>query len=94
MLDMVNLYSLIPALMTLVSTLGHRFTEKLELVQSFWRKLAWINSDGHDDWLYACEEGESGSFKHLVFLYLKKGEVTVYLEDAIPQLGFSSTQWF
>ena len=59
MLNTTNLYSLIPAWMTLMFTLGRRVTRKLELVKSFFCKVACSNSIICDSWLWKwddCEE--------------------------------------
>ena len=42
--------------MTLMFTQGHRITEKVELVQSFFYKVAWTNWNVLDGWL--CKEDD------------------------------------
>ena len=75
MLDMTNLYSLIPVWMTSVFTQGHGVMGNLGLVQSFCCKVAWSNLNVHYGWLCKgddCEEalhGKYGSIEHLLFLF-------------------------
>ena len=51
-LDTAKLYSLILVWKTVMFTEGHRVRRKVELVQSFCCKVAWISSNVHDGWLY------------------------------------------
>ena len=55
-------------------TQGHRVMGKLELLQSFYCKVAWSISNVHDGWLREMtvkkfwECGEYGWFEHVLFL--------------------------
>ena len=50
-LNTSSLFSLIPVWMTLMFTQGGSVMGKVELVQSFCCKVAWSNSDVHDDYV-------------------------------------------
>ena len=48
--------NMIPVWLTLIFTRGHRVRGKLELMQSWFCKPAWSNSNVHDGWLYKGDD--------------------------------------
>ena len=77
MLDITKLYSLISVWMTLMFTDGDRVMGKLKLLQSFYWKVAWSNSNVNDGWL--CKGDDYGE----VYVW------QIWVVWAFALLGFS-----
>ena len=57
-LDMTKLFSFIPVWVTLAFTQAWRVTGKIQLVLSFWCKVAWSNTNFCDAWLCKSDDGK------------------------------------